>query len=72
MLFQRKVNRAMHLQKEQNEESGREPLPQDKDELKVSKKDEFAMILSALLIIVPIAILVLAAIAFGSYFLFFH
>lgn len=72
MLFQRKVDRAVRLQKEQNEESGREPLPKDKDELDVSKKDEFAMILSAWLTFVPIAILVLAVIAFGCYFLFFH
>ena len=38
----------------------------------VSKKDLLAMILSAMLVILPVAILVLLGIAFGCYFLFFH
>ena len=43
---------------------------EDKDA--VSKKDLFAMILSAMLVILPVAILILFVIAFGCYFLFFH
>ena len=42
------------------------------DEDAVSKKDLFAMILSAMLVILPVAILILFVIAFGCYFLFFH
>ena len=38
----------------------------------VSKKDLLAMILSAMLVILPVAILILFVIAFGCYFLFFH
>ena len=32
----------------------------------------FAMILSSMLVILPVAILILFVIAFGCYFLFFH
>ena len=71
MIFQRKVDRAMHYQKERNEQAEvKKPTEEDKD--KVSKKDVLAMILSASLVILPIAALVLFVIAFGSYFLFFH
>ena len=71
MIFQRKVDRAMHYQKERNEQAEvKKPTEEDKD--KVSKKDVLAMILSASLVIMPIAALVLFVIAFGSYFLFFH
>ena len=71
MIFQRKVDRAMHYQKERNEQAEvKKPTEEDKD--KVSKKDVLAMILSAGLVILPIAALVLFVIAFGSYFLFFH
>ena len=57
MLFQKRVDRAMRYQKEKDA---------------VSKKDLFAMILSAMLVILPVAILILFVIAFGCYFLFFH
>ena len=71
MIFQRKVDRAMHYQKERNEQAEvKKPTEEDKD--KVSKKDVLAMTLSASLVILPIAALVLFVIAFGSYFLFFH
>ncbi len=71
MLFQRRVDRAMRFQKERNEQAElKKPTEEDKD--KVSKKDLLAMILSASLVILPIAALVLLVIAFGSYFLFFH
>ena len=71
MLFQKKVDRAMRYQKEQNEAAEQKKLTEE-DRDAVSKKDLFAMILSAMLVILPVAILVLLAIAFGSYFLFFH
>ena len=71
MIFQRKVDRVMRYQKERNEQADiKKPTEEDKD--KLSKKDLLAMILSAGLVILPVAALVLLAIAFGSYFLFFH
>lgn len=71
MLFQKKVDRAMRYQKERNEAvEQKKPTEEDKDA--VSKKDLLAMILSAMLVILPVAILVLLGIAFGCYFLFFH
>ena len=71
MLFQKRVDRAMRYQKERNEAAEqKKPAEEDKDA--VSKKDLLAMILSAMLVILPVAILVLLGIAFGCYFLFFH
>ena len=71
MLFQKRVDRAMRYQKERNEAAEqKKPTEEDKDA--VSKKDLLAMILSAMLVILPVAILVLLGIAFDCYFLFFH
>ena len=71
MLFQKRVDRAMRYQKERNEAAEqKKPTEEDKDA--VSKKDLLAMILSAMLVILPVAILVLLGIAFGCYFLFFR
>ena len=71
MLFQKRIDRAMRYQKERNEAAElTKPTEEDKDA--VSKKDLFAMILSAMLVILPVAILILFVIAFGCYFLFFH
>ena len=71
MLFQKKVDRAMRFQKERNEQTQQQkPTPEEQET--VSRKDRFAMVLSALLVILPVAIVVLCVIAFGSYFLFFH
>ncbi len=71
MLFQKRIDRAMRYQKERNEAAElKKPTEVDKDA--VSKKDLFAMILSAMLVILPVAILILFVIAFGCYFLFFH
>lgn len=71
MLFQKRIDRAMRYQKERNEAAElKKPTEEDKDT--VSKKDLFAMILSAMLVILPVAILILFVIAFGCYFLFFH
>ncbi len=72
MLFQRKVDRAMRLQKEENDLIDREHLPEDKDKIQLEKKDTWAMILSAWLVFMPIAIVILLGIAFGAYFLFVH
>lgn len=72
MLFQRKVDRAMRLQKEENEKVQREHLPEDKEKIPLEKKDTWAMILSAWLVFLPIAIVILFVIAFGAYFLFVH
>ena len=71
MLFQKRIDRAIRYQKERNEAAElKKPTEEDKDA--VSKKDLFAMILSAMLGILPVAILILFVIAFGCYFLFFH
>ena len=71
MLFQKRVDRAMRYQKERNEAAEqKKPTEEDKDA--VSKKDLLAMILSAMLVILPVAILVLLGIALGCYFLVFH
>ena len=71
MLFTGKVDRAMRLQKERNEAAElKKPTEAEKDE--VSKKDVLAMTLSALLVILPVALLILLFIAFVPYFLFFH
>lgn len=57
MIFQRKVDRAMRYQKERNEQADiKKPTEEDKD--KLSKKDLLAMILSAGLVILPVAALV--------------
>ena len=72
MLFQRKVDRAMRLQKEENDRIDREHLPEDNDKIQLEKKDTWAMILSAWLVFMPIAIVILLGIAFGAYFLFVH
>lgn len=71
MLFQKRVDRAMRYQKEQNEAAELKKLTEEEKDA-VSKKDLFAMILSAMLVILPVAILILFVIAFGCYFLFFH
>ncbi len=71
MLFQKRVDLRDPYQKERNEAAEqKKPTEEDKDA--VSKKDLLAMILSAMLVILPVAILVLLGIAFGCYFLFFH
>ena len=71
MLFKGKVDRAIRLQKERNEAAElKKPTEAEKDE--VSKKDVLAMTLSALLVILPVALLILLFIAFVPYFLFFH
>ena len=71
MLFQKRVDRAMRYQKERNE-AAEQKKPTEEDKNAVSKKDLLAMILSAMLVILPVAILVLLGIAFGCYFLFVH
>ena len=71
MLFQKRIDRAMRYQKERNEAAElKKPTEEEKDA--VSKKNLFAMILSAMLVILPVAILILFVIAFGCYVLFFH
>ena len=67
MLFQKRVDRAMRYQKEQNEAAEqKKPTEEDKDA--VSKKDLFAMVLSALLVILPVCLLVLIVVSLAGYF----
>ena len=65
MLFPKRVRRAMDHSKEQRRR--RAEMQQDGDETPLSeemeKGDLFAMILSALLVLVPIAIVVLVVLA---------
>lgn len=70
MLFQKRIDRAMRYQKERNEAA--ELKSRQRRIRTPSAKGSFAMILSAMLVILPVAILILFVIAFGCYFLFFH
>jgi len=72
MLFQKKVDRAMEYSREHAADKPREGDPHDvreeqtlKDEME--KGDGLAMLLSALIVILPVGILVLVAISlFGA------
>ena len=72
MLFQKRVDRAMRYQKERNEAAELKKSRQRRIRTPSAKRIFFAMILSAMLVILPVAILILFVIAFGCYFLFFH
>ena len=61
----------MRYQRNHNEPA-EQKKPTEEGNDAFSKKDLFAMVLSALLVILPVAILILCVIAFGCYFLFFH
>lgn len=70
ILFQRKYDRARAFQKEQREQ--REGKNAGRDDVEMAdlleKGDTFALILSALLTIVPVALVVLAVLAAAGYF----
>ena len=70
ILFQRKYDRARALQKEQRKQ--REGKNAGRDDVEMAnlleKGDTFALILSALLTIVPVALVVLAVLAAAGYF----
>ena len=70
ILFQRKYDRARAFQKEQWKQ--REGKNAGRDDVEMAnlleKGDTFALILSALLTIVPVALVVLAVLAAAGYF----
>ena len=68
MIFQRKYERARALQKERMSDAPRALEEEDLAE-KLEKKDTLALILSALITIVPVALLFLA-LAVGAGYLF--
>ena len=68
MIFQRKYERARALQKERMGDAPRTLEEEDLAE-KLEKKDTLALILSALITIVPVALLFLA-LAVGAGYLF--
>ena len=70
ILFQRKYDRARAFQKEQRKQ--REGKNAGRDDVEMAnlleKGDTFALILSAILTIVPVALVVLAVLAAAGYF----
>lgn len=70
MLFRKKWNRSMEILKERsgkNNETEQDKIEIEENGLPVEKHDVFAMILSALIVIVPIALIVLLVmVLFGS------
>ena len=79
MLFGKKLNRAQKWLREQNPDlvTEQEDLPSMEDlkaesqELNLDKSDMFAMIISALITIVPVCLIVLLVLVGIAYFLFF-
>ena len=66
MLFQRKYDKAMELLKEKNEAYEDEERKNDnleKEEVGLDKTDRFAMTISAFLVFIPVAIVVLGIFA---------
>lgn len=68
MLFQRKYDKAMELLKEKNkeyeeEERNKANQNQEDEDLMLDKKDRLAMTMSAFLVFIPAAILVLGVFA---------
>lgn len=71
MLFQRKYDRMKAFQKEQLGDAER-ALEDENLADKLEKNDTLALILSALIVIVPVALLFLLAISAVGYFLIVH
>lgn len=71
MLFQGKIDRAFRYFKERHGEK-EEEKEQDLTEMPLEKGDLFAMLLSAFIVIIPVALIVLAVLGVIGYFFFFH
>ena len=71
MLFQRKYDRMKKFQKEQLGDAER-ALETEKFADKLEKNDTLALILSALIVILPVALLFLLIISAVGYFLIVH
>lgn len=72
MLFGKKIERAFHKLREEKEKAmeNREEQPESMPELE--KHDLLAMIVAALLVILPAALLALGVLALVGYLFFFH
>ena len=71
MIFQGKYDKARALEKERME--GKKRAVDEEDlESKLEKNDVLAMILSALLVFLPAALIVLGILALVGYLFFFH
>lgn len=66
-MFGKRVERAMELTREKRRERDAD-LPEDKDDIQLEKGDLFALTLSAFGVILPVAIVVLLALAAIGFF----
>lgn len=73
MLFQRKVDKALEKLHEESDSARTEREPEFQEErLPLEKHDFLAMMISAFLVFVPAAVLVLGGIALIGYFFLMH
>lgn len=73
MLFQKKVDRAFERLHEESDAAKEEKETDDqREELPLEKSDFLAMLISAFLVFVPVAVVVLGAIALIGYFFLMH
>lgn len=66
-IFEKKIKRAFNWQAEKQKDVEK-ALNDDELESKIEKGDTSAMIISALIVLVPITLIVLAALAAAGYF----
>lgn len=73
MLFQKKVDRALNKLHEDSDFAGKEREPEfEKEEIPLEKHDLLAMVISAFLVFLPVAVVVLGIIALVGYFFLMH
>ena len=71
MLFQKKVNRALDKLHKESEEA-RQDMDLQEEGIPLEKNDFLAMVISAFLVFLPTALLVLGGIALIGYLFFIH
>ncbi len=71
MIFGKRVERAMELAKEKRKQREAD-LPEGKDDIQLEKGDLFALTMSAFGVILPVALVVLLALAAVGYFFIFR
>lgn len=69
MIFQGKIDRAFQHFKEKH---GGKEEERKEEEMPLEKKDFLALLISALIVIVPVAVAVLAVLGVIGYLFFFH
>ncbi|MFG6382723.1 MAG: hypothetical protein K1V96_00495 [Lachnospiraceae bacterium] len=73
MLFQKKVDRALEkLHEESDSAKAERELDFQEEQVPLEKHDFLAMIIAAFLVFLPIAAVILGAIALIGYFFFMH